>query len=602
MQDAGIKIMQKLPNSLTSLLLFFLRPYRIYFYTLLATGLLWAIQLSLGPYLLKSIIDTVASDSTSFSDKQPIIMSLVVFYIILWITEMANFRFVDWLKLKFYPNLRRDIIDRLSSYVQNHSYQFFQNNFVGNVTNKIFDLSSGFSSVLDNIDEAFSVLCSLIIASIMMYFVSPIFSLIFISWAVMFLGVTLYYTKFAHHKSLTFSESRSKLFGVVIDSISNIISIKLFTKHRQEQQKISVTIDEVVDKDRKLQRYLLHMRIVQDATYVFLIGGEMIALVYFYRLGEITAGDFILILNISIAVSQFMWRLASQFVQFAEDFGKCSQSLSLINKAHRIEDDAKAKDIDVKKGEIEFKNVTFHYGKNGGLYDDLNIKIKAGEKVGLVGYSGSGKTTFLNLLVRFFDVEKGCINIDQQDIASTTQSSLRKNISVIPQDTTLFHRSLWENIKFGNDQATDQEVLDASKQAYCHEFIEDLPEKYNTFVGERGVKLSGGQRQRIAIARAFLNKAPILILDEATSALDSLTEERIQDSLYKLMNKSTTIVIAHRLSTLSQMDRILVFDKGQIVEDGTHEQLLEKTGHYKKMWSMQAGGFLPQKDISKENT
>ena len=237
--------------------------------------------------------------------------------------------------------------------------------------------------------------------------------------------------------------------------------------------------------------------------------------------------------------------------------------------------------------------MTFHYDEGAHLFNNKNVIIQSGQKVGLVGLSGSGKSTFVNLILLLFDVESGKIVIDGQNIRKVTQESLRENIAMIPQDVSLFHRTLMENIRYGRTDATDEEVIDASKKAHCHEFISQLKEGYESLVGERGIKLSGGQRQRIAIARALLKNAPILILDEATSALDSLTEKLIQDSLHALMQGRTTIVIAHRLSTLSEMDRILVFDKGQIVEDGSHDDLLKAKGHYSRMWAMQAGGFLP---------
>jgi ATP-binding cassette subfamily B protein len=289
-----------------------------------------------------------------------------------------------------------------------------------------------------------------------------------------------------------------------------------------------------------------------------------------------------------------LWYLASQFVTFAEELGKCKQALTIISALHDIRDEPNAQALEVTKGDIEFDDVTFHYDEGAHLFNNKNVLIQSGQKVGLVGLSGSGKSTFVNLILRLFDVESGKIRIDGQDIRKVTQESLREHIAMIPQDVSLFHRTLLENIRYGRTDATDEEVIQASKQAHCHEFISQLTEGYNALVGERGIKLSGGQRQRIAIARALLKNAPILILDEATSALDSLTEKLIQDSLHTLMQGRTTIVIAHRLSTLSEMDRILVFDNGQIVEDGTHADLIRAKGHYSRMWAMQAGGFLPE--------
>jgi ATP-binding cassette subfamily B protein len=249
----------------------------------------------------------------------------------------------------------------------------------------------------------------------------------------------------------------------------------------------------------------------------------------------------------------------------------------------------------VDKGEISFKNVQFHYKGATPLFESMNITIHAGQKVDLVGYSGSGKTSFVNLILRLFDINGGQILIDNQDISKVTQDSLRENIGMIPQDPSLFHRSLAENIRYGKPHASDVEVIDAAKRAHAHEFIEKLPNGYESLVGERGVKLSGGQRKRVAIARAILKNAPILILDEATSQLDSVNENYIQKSLHELMAGKTTIVIAHRLSTLLHMDRILVFDAEKIVEDGTHGELLAKSSLYKTLWDAQVGGFLPDR-------
>lgn len=279
---------------------------------------------------------------------------------------------------------------------------------------------------------------------------------------------------------------------------------------------------------------------------------------------------------------------------FITYWGTVDQALAILDTAPEIQDATNAKKLNVVKGEVSFKNVQFHYKGVTPLFENVNITIHAGQKVGLVGYSGSGKTSFVNLILRLYDIDGGQILIDNQNISLVLQDSLRENIGMIPQDPSLFHRSLAENIRYGSESSSDAEVIDAAKRAHAHEFIEKLPEKYASLVGERGVKLSGGQRQRIAIARAILKNAPILILDEATSQLDSLTENYIQDSMWQLMQSKTTIIIAHRLSTLLHMDRILVFDKGKIIEDGAHDQLLARDGLYKTLWTTQVAGFIPE--------
>jgi ATP-binding cassette subfamily B protein len=288
-----------------------------------------------------------------------------------------------------------------------------------------------------------------------------------------------------------------------------------------------------------------------------------------------------------------MFEMATRIRDFITGWGTVNQALKLLELPVEIQDKPNAEQLSVTRGEITFEHVRFHYKGAEALFENKSITIFPGEKVGLVGYSGSGKTTFVNLILRLFEVDKGSIKIDGQDIRDVTQDSLRANISLIPQDPILFHRTLMENIRYGRLSASNEEVIEASRKANAHDFIALLPQGYETYVGERGVKLSGGQRQRIAIARAILKNAPILILDEATSQLDSITENVIQESILELMKDKTTLVVAHRLSTLLSMDRIIVFDKGNIVEDGTHNELLAQGGLYKTLWEAQIGGFLP---------
>jgi len=292
-----------------------------------------------------------------------------------------------------------------------------------------------------------------------------------------------------------------------------------------------------------------------------------------------------------------LFHLGALMSDFISNWGTIGQALTIIDNNPEILDSSSATNLQITQAQIKFDNVHFNYPGAESLFENKSVQIEHGSKVGLVGYSGGGKTTFVNLIMRLYDVAAGCVLIDNQDVRDVTQDSLRAAIAMIPQDPTLFHRSLIDNIRYGRIDASDAEVINASKQAHAHEFITKLPQGYEAQVGERGIKLSGGQRQRIAIARAFLKNASILILDEATSQLDSITEQEIQDSLWHLMHDKTTLVIAHRLSTLLRMDRILVFDNGKIIEDGNHKELLAKQGLYKKLWDAQVGGFLPDKSI-----
>jgi ATP-binding cassette subfamily B protein len=309
-----------------------------------------------------------------------------------------------------------------------------------------------------------------------------------------------------------------------------------------------------------------------------------------------TVGEFSMVAGLAIMLIEAARGLSRSFLEFFEYLGNISDGVAVFVQPHEIVDKHEASVLKVDRGEIAFNDVKFIYKEGLQVFEDLDVTIESKQQVGLVGFSGSGKSTFVNLILRLFEPQSGAIEIDGQNILDVTQDSLRESVSMIPQDPQLFHRSLMENIRYGRLDASDDEVIEAAKKAHAHEFILQTEKQYDSLVGERGVKLSGGQRQRVAIARAILKNAPILILDEATSALDSVTEKKIQLGLDNLMKGRTVVVVAHRLSTISHMDRILVFDQGRIIEDGSHQQLLVRDGHYARLWNMQAGGFLPEQE------
>lgn len=559
-------------------------------------ALYWAINNALAPYILKIIIDTVVAHEGSRPEVWDAVRPYVLFYIALWIGIAFDMRLLDWVKLRLFPSIRQDLMNKMFDYLTGRSYRYFQNNFAGSLSNKIGDMHSGVITILTTLDDAFAQFLGLIVAIGMMLLVHPLFAVILLGWAVSFLCISYYFFRPIQNLSHIFSTTRTKVFGQWVDSISNIANIRLFSRNTYESQRIRDSVAEAVSQDRAMEWMIIKMRIFWDISIIVLISVNILLLVNMYQNNQVSIGDFSFIISLSISIFYNLWYLASQFVTFAEEAGKCKQALSIMEMPHEIVDKKEAKPLLVKEGQIEFHDVTFHYHEGVHLFKNKNIIIPARQKVGLVGFSGSGKSTFVNLILRLFDVESGQIRIDGQDIAAVTQNSLREQITMIPQDTTLFHRSLLENIRYGCVTASDEAVITASKMAHCHEFVSQLKEGYESLVGERGIKLSGGQRQRIAVARAMLKNAPILILDEATSALDSVTEKYIQDGLHTLMQDKTTIVIAHRLSTLSQMDRILVFNAGYIIEDGTHEELIQAKGHYAHMWQMQAGGFLPEQE------
>ena len=555
-------------------------------------GIFWAIENSANPYILKYIVDTISSYDGSLERLWEVLLIPVCLYACFWVIRTLSIRIAELGALKTYPPMSQDITVQMFSYLKDHSFQYFQNNFAGSLQNKISDMAAGSTAIVRKVEEAIAQCIMVVIAIITMSVVHPFFGMVLTLWLILFIGIAIVFSNAIRKRAEDFSESRSRHVGKIVDSISNVLNSRLFAMKRHEVGVVKNAVSESCGKEQSMQGFILRVRLMWDLTFVGLMVGMIILLIHMYQNGEVTIGDFIFIMGLSRAVVYPVWWLATQMIEFSGDVGKCQQALKIITPDHDVTDDKNASELIVTKGEINFNEVNFDYHKNSNVFKDVSVSIPAGQKVGLVGFSGAGKSTFVNLLLRFYDVGSGNILIDGQSIDKVSQDSLRSNISMIPQDTSLFHRSLMENIRYGRSEASDEEVINAAKQAFCHGFIQELPEKYDALVGERGVKLSGGQRQRIAIARAILKDAPILILDEATSALDSVTEKYIQQGLDTLMEKRTAIVIAHRLSTLSQMDRILVFDKGQVIEDGTHEELLQQDGHYANMWNMQAGGFL----------
>jgi ATP-binding cassette, subfamily B, bacterial len=569
-----------------------LKPMRWHLLGFFIVDLLWSLDLSFRPYLIKMMLDRI--DTTEPGAIFQAIGLIAAVYILISLAMSLIFRVWNIIRRNLVPRLKGNITEFMMQRMFKHSYTYYQNNFAGSLANKINDVSYGVPQVVEiTFDSFIANFMAIIIAMMVIFTVRPMICLMFFIWITLFLWGSYYFAKKAHYLSDRASELRSQLTGKIVDILGNMNVVRLFANRRLETSHIKTWTGETVVAERAFDWVLIKMFAFQSLSFVVLQAATLIYLIYSREYALITIGDFALVLTINIYIVDNLWNIGHQFTQFSEQLGKVSQGLGIIFHDHEVKDRPDAGLLKIKKGQVEFKDVVFEYQKGTPLFQHLNVTIKAGESVGLVGYSGSGKTTFANLILRLFDVQSGVILIDEQDIKAVTQDSLRAQISLIPQDPTLFHRSLMENIRYGYLEATDQQVINAAKKAHAHEFIMKLPEGYQSLVGERGIKLSGGQRQRIAIARAILKNAPILLLDEATSALDSVTEAFIQKSLLALMQKRTTLVIAHRLSTLLHMDRILVFDQGKIIEEGSHRELLEQNGFYARLWQAQIGGLLP---------
>lgn len=541
------------------------------------------------------VIDLITTMPADRSNMWSILAPTLWMWGGLWVTLEFFFRMNGLLFARAMPKMEADVRMSMFNYVQHHSYRYFNEHLAGTLANKIADMPKAMSNVIQLVMGIFfPVMLAIVIALFSFFLIQPTFALILLVWVTLHLSVCLWFSKGSSHYAHVHAESRSKLSGGIVDSFTNHITLRLFS--RQSQELRHLLKDQKIEEEKNRASLLYVEKMKLFLGFFGMLGpGLAITWYMFYAWQQylITTGEVVFIFNITWNITMMVWVAGLEFPKLFKEIGVCQQSLTILKDRHDIVDAPGAKELQVKEGKIVFNHVFFRFNKKREIFEDKTLTIKAGEKVGLVGFSGSGKTTFVNLILRHYDLDRGSILIDDQDISQVTQKSLRQQIALIPQDPSLFHRTVMDNLRYGRLEATDREVYEASEKAHCHEFIMQLPDGYQTVVGERGAKLSGGQRQRIAIARAILKNAPILILDEATSALDSVTEKYIQDALKLLMHGRTTLVVAHRLSTLSGMDRILVFKDGKIIEEGSHEFLINKKGYYHHLWKIQAGGFNP---------
>lgn len=586
-----------LPTTTFRFIYYFARQQRVKFSLIIFAFMVWATSEAVFPYFLKHVVNSIASFQGNradiFSEIGVVLMLIAAF----WIADEFFMRAEGIIQIFTFPKFRADIRHAVFNYVTSHSHDYFASNFAGNIAKKLADLPTSCQSIVEIICFQFiTAFTGGVIVFVMMWLTQPIFAAILLAWLLVHLGITLFFLRRGDHLWEVHSEAVSVLSGKIVDVFSNMLNVRLFARRQYEAMYLGQFQDDEIIKAKKAMWMIEIMRLGLGINGVCLIFGMMFTLLYGWVHHWVTLGDFTQVMMQTVWLLGWLWYITFQLTIFVREKGTVGNALMLIRQSHDLTDKKNAQPIQVKHGEICFDRVSFAYQQNravrSSIFNQLNLTIPAGQKIGLVGYSGSGKSTFVNLILRFYDVQSGRILIDQQNIADITQDSLRAQIAMIPQEPALFHRTLMENIRYGRLDATDEEVIEASRQAHCHEFIVRLDDGYNALVGERGIKLSGGQRQRIAIARAILKNAPILILDEATSSLDSVTEKLIQESLHVLMHGRTTIVVAHRLSTLSNLDRIIVFDKGIIIEEGTKEHLLSLHGHFAKLWNMQTEGFL----------
>ena len=544
------------------------------------------------PAIFGKFIDIANSNS----DKSEIVKALMTFiwyFLIVETIDVLGRRIGAYLNDCFQPLVIKDIYDDCFNKMQKHSYNFFSSNFTGSLVKKVNKMTRGFETIADRITwDIFPLAVRIIAITGIFFYINISLGLAILIWTGLFIVINYALAIYKMNFDEAESNASTLITGRLADNITNSSNIKLFAGLKYELKEFKKVTHNWRLKAKKAWNMGSHIELGQ-AFFMVLI--ELIVMYISIKLWQkdlISIGDFVLIIVYVFEIFHQLWNFGRMVRDIFRNLADAEEMTEILMLEPEVKDHTNKK-IQVRHGKIEFQEVNFAYNQNEEVISNMNLTIKPSEKIALIGPSGGGKSTIVKLLLRLFDTTDGQILIDGQDISAFTQDSLHEQITLVPQDPILFHRTLIENIRYGRRDATDKEVIAAAKLAHCHEFINQFKDGYHTYVGERGVKLSGGQRQRVAIARAILSNSKILILDEATSSLDSEAETLIQDALENLIKNKTTIIIAHRLSTIMKTDRILVLKNGAIVEEGTHADLVDKSNSlYKKLWDLQVGGYL----------
>ncbi|QSJ15713.1 ABC transporter ATP-binding protein [Nostoc sp. UHCC 0702] len=572
----------------------FVSHFRWWYVAMVILEALHAICGIMLPYAIGEIMRGV---TRSIGDGRPILEVVsqpLILFAALSIGEVLFGRSSGLCHTILHPLHRQHVTRSLYAYLQHHSHRYLSSSFAGALAHRISETSMGVTQTLSMlINEFMPVVIVFGVSTVLLAHVHQGLAIFVGVWAVIFISTSFWLATRCRPYARQAAAARSKTAGMIVDSVTNLSSVQLFARLGFERRYLNEQLARELKDVRKSNWYSERVRWFQFVSAAVLKIGTLYYSLSLWSTGQIAVADFVMATSLSLLIISEARNLSRRFLEFFEHIGNVANGVFTIVQPHELVDRDGAIARSITKGRIEFRRVHFSYSANKKVFENLSVTIQPGQRVGLVGFSGSGKSSFVNLILRLFDAQSGQILIDGVDIRDMTQDALHAQISLIPQDPSLFHRTLLENIRYGRLDATDEEVIEAARQAYAHDFITQIKEGYDSLVGERGIKLSGGQRQRIAIARVILKDAPILILDEATSSLDSITEKAIQDTLDLAMNGKTVIVVAHRLSTIAHLDRILVFDQGRIVEDGTHTKLLALGGAYHRLWRMQAGGFLP---------
>ncbi|CAG1008120.1 MAG: ABC transporter ATP-binding protein [Rhizobiaceae bacterium] len=588
-----------LPRDAWQFILFFARQAKLPFILLLiAGGLSGAVDAALY-WSVGWLIDLLDSSSpaTLIRDYWPHLAAFLVLVVFIRAAVMIANAVVEQQVVvpNFYQMVRWQAFRR----VMEQPYEFYQNDFAGRIATKILQGGEATGDfIVSSLQSVWSFLTFLVLAGTILGMLDPLMGVVLAVWVASYVAVAWRLLPPLRAAGRRTADERSLVNGRIVDAFTNIMAVKLFDSGKREHGYVREGMERYLDAVKRLTRSITTVRAAVNILNGFMMAGVTVLALRQWTEGTATSGEVAAAMGLIFRLNQMSGYMMFNINGLIRNFATVQDATGVISVEPAIRDRPDAQAIPRVRGDIVFDDVTFNYGKTRGVIDNLDLHIRPGDRVALVGPSGAGKTTIVNLALRLFDVESGRILLDGRDIRSVTQASLRAQFGVVSQDPMLMHRSIRDNIAYGKPGATEAEIIEAAKRASAHDFIVGVTDPkgrkgYDAHVGERGVKLSGGQRQRIAIARMMLKDAPILILDEATSALDSEIEAAIQDNLFRLMEGKTVIAIAHRLSTIAALDRVVMLDKGRIVEDGTHEALIAAGGLYAQLWKRQSGGFLP---------
>lgn len=571
-----------------------IKKYRVYFYAVfLIFGLRILFEGIIRPLYFKKIIDVLSEAGVNPQLVSNHLFTLVYTMIGISVLVLIFARVGKFIHFGFEIKMIKELRNLCFKKIGGQSQTFFANKFSGSLVTKSRRFVGAFELMFDIlIYDFYSTAIILVGTFIVLFGQAPQIALMFIGFMVFFMAILFSFLKRKMAFDVVESEYDSKVSGRMADVFGNIFAVKIFSAQKSEEDSFGKVVDKAGDKAKRSWFFGLKIEVVQGFLIVLTQSTILYVMINLWTQNKISTGTVVLIQTYMVIIFDKLWNLNNALTRFMKSAADMQEMVEIFETIPEVLDPKNPEPLRMSAGELSFNSISFMYKNGKSVFNDFNLNIKNGECLGIVGHSGAGKSTIVNLVLRFSDVTSGSITIDGQDIRNVTQDDLRSVVSYVPQESVLFHRTIKENISYGKPNATDEEIIEAAKKAYAHDFISELQYGYETYVGERGVKLSGGERQRVAIARAILKNSPILILDEATSSLDSVSEDYIQKALVELMKNRTVIVIAHRLSTIQKMDRIVVLEQGKIIEEGTHKKLLKQKGVYADLWEHQSGGFI----------